>query len=173
MSRTKKALIIIISVIMAVILGLTAIGFYQMYKDYKRSTAVPVDRSEYVLQIFDLSTSSGNAFAPEEGHSTSFFFFYETLAVNSSATGGDKRIELDATERKNLEADLLAVIEAHNLHEWDGYDVHEQVMDASNGFSLRVEYADETEIKASGGFAFPDNYDEVYAAVKEVFLKYV
>ncbi len=97
---------------------------------------------------------------------------YETIYMDVPETNGYKKIKLNKAERKKLETDLLTLIEKHNLREWNGFDEHLQVMDASHSFSLRVLYKNEEQIVASGGFIFPNHYNIVFNDVKEIFVKY-
>ncbi len=131
-----------------------------------------VNRTDYVLISFNLNESSGNALSTEKGHSQTLNFSYETIYIDTPQTDGYKKIVLDETQRKDLEADLVALIHKHNLKGWDGFEEYLQVMDASNGFSLRVTYANNDEIVAKGGFVFPDNYNAVFSDAKEIFLTY-
>ncbi len=169
----KKVILLIVLVLVASLTIFVVITFRQIDEIMSEGVSEPVDRDDYVMMSFELRESSGNAMSTEPGQSQSFRFSYETIYIDTAQTNGYNKIDLDETSRKNLETDLLALIEKHNLQEWDGYDEYLEVMDASHSFSFRVEYENEDKIIASGSFMFPDNYDAVFVDVKEVFLKYV
>ncbi len=171
MSKKKIIIIIAMSIVISLII-FVAITLYQIDVIMNTGVNETVNRDGYTLMSFQLAESSGNALSTEEGGGQSMYLSYETVYIDTPETEGRKEIELDETERKNLETDLLALIEKHNLREWDGYDEHLEVMDASHGFSFRVLYENEDEIVASGGFMFPDNYGIVFEDVKEVFVKH-
>ncbi len=162
-------ILIIIASTFVAILGMVLIGSYLLEKD---KSTVPINRDDYILFSFELTASSGNAFAPEENKSYSFYFYNEKLSVNVPEMRESKKKELNETERKNLETDLLNLIENHGLAEWNGYDEFLPVTDASNGFSLRIKYKNDEEIIANGSFMFPDNYGEVFDDIEETFAKY-
>ncbi len=171
--NVKKVIIIVLLLLLAALAVFIAVNLYQIDVIMNTGVSEPVNRDDYVIMSYQLRESSGNAMSTENGSSQSFYLNYETIYIDTAETGGYKKIKLDEATRKSLESDLLALIETHNLKEWNGFDEHLQVMDASNGFSFSLLYENEEEIKASGGFAFPDNYGDVFVATKEVFLKYV
>ncbi len=168
----KKVIAIVSLLILVAIIVFVAVNLYQIEVIMNEGVAEPVNRDDYTIMSFELLESSGNAMSTEKNNSQSMRLNFETVYIDVPETDGYKKIKLDEETRKSLESDLLALIESHNLKEWDGFDEHLQVMDASNGFSFNLLYANDEELKASGGFAFPDNYGEVFAATKEVFLKY-
>ncbi len=172
MKKMRKLFMWILITIGIVFVALLSLGIVLMYLEEKEAEKVPVNREDYILYSFDLTASSGNAFAPEENKSYSFYFYNEKLSVNVPEMRESKKIELNETERKNLETDLLNLIENHGLAEWNGYDEFLPVTDASNGFSLRIKYKNEEEIIANGSFMFPDNYGEVFDDIEETFAKY-
>ncbi len=169
----KTVVIFLVLLVLVAAVIFVVITFRQIDEIMSAGESAPVNRDDYTLMSFDISESSGNAMSTDEGYSQSFRLSFETAYIDAPETDGYIKIKLDETQRKNLEADLLALIEKHNLQEWNGFDEHLQVMDASNGFSFRVEYENEDEIVASGGFMFPDNYIIVFKDIKAVFLKYV
>ncbi len=166
--------IVIIAVVTIVVIAIifVAINLYQIDVIMNTGVSEKVNRDDYTLMSFEIRESNGNALSTEPGSSQSFNFSYETVYIDTAETNGYKKIKLDETKRKNLESDLLLLIEKHKLQEWNGFDEHLEVMDASNGFSFRVMYENEDEIIASGGFMFPDNYGEAFYDIKEVFLNY-
>ncbi len=168
----KKIVLIAVLIIIVIAVIFIAITFHQIDVIMSAGESEMPNRDDYILFSFEIRESSANALSTDEGHSQSFNFSFETMYIDSPETDGYKKIKLDETQRKNLETELLALIQTHNLQEWDGFDEHLQVMDASNGFSFNVLYENEDEIKASGGFMFPDNYIIVFKDIKEVFLKY-
>ncbi len=160
---------------LAIITTLTivvVVTLYQIDVIMSVGTTETVNRDDYTLMSFDISESSGNSLSTDESKSQSMHLSFETIYIELPETDGYKKIELDEEKRENLEADLLAMIEKHNLKEWNGFDEHLQVMDEVYGFSLKVTYKNGDEIIASGGFIFPDNYSNVFADLKEVFIKY-
>ncbi len=169
----KKMIIIIVLALLVGLAVFVVVTYRQIDEIMSEGMSEPVDRGDYIIMSFELRESSGNAMSSEPGQSETLRFSYETIYIDTAETNGYNKIDLDEATRKNLEAELLALIEKHNLHEWDGYDEHLEVMDASHSFSLRVEYENEDKIVASGSFMFPDNYGAVFVDVKEVFLKYV
>ncbi len=168
----KKVIAIVVILILVAIIVFVAVNLYQIEVIMNEGVAEPVNRDDYTLMSFELSESSGNAMSTEKNNSQSMRLSFETVYIDVPETDGYKKIALDEEKRKNLEAELLALIEKHNLKEWDGFNEHLQVMDASNGFSFHVLYENEEKIVASGGFMFPDNYIAVFKDIKEVFVKY-
>ncbi len=168
----KKVVIIFVLAIVVIVAILVAITLHQIDVIMNTGVSEPVNRDDYTLMSFELRESSGNAMSTEDSNSQSMYLSFETIYIDAPQTDGYKKIKLDEEERKNLEADLLALIEKHSLKEWDGFDEHLQVMDASNGFSFNVVYENNDKIVASGGFMFPDNYGVVFNDVKETFIKY-
>ncbi len=166
----KKMILIVVLSIVAMVAAVIAL--YQTDAIPHTGTGETVNRDTYTLLSFDLRESSKNALSTEKGKSQSMHLSYETIYLDVPETGGYKKIKLDETARKKLETDLLTLIEKHRLREWNGFDEHLQVMDASNSFSLRVSYKNEDKIVASGGFVFPDHYNMVFHDVRTVFVRH-
>ncbi len=155
--------LVIINIVLAVVL---LILFYNRFNLPKE------DEGDFEKQIttFDFSRSIGNAMAEGSSSSSSYMFFSNKLYIRTP----DKtnKIELSNSEYLELEAEILALVEKHNLHEWNGYDEYLEVLDDSNGFDLRIIYADGKEIVASGSHMFPDNFSEVFKDIGDIFENY-
>ncbi len=171
MSRKKVAGIVLVALLVIAVVVIS-ITYYQIDVIMSEGETDMVNRDNYILMSFELRESSGNAMVEGDSYSQSFRLSFESIYIDTPQTDGYKRISLDEINRKNLEAELLVLIEKHSLQEWNGFDEYLEVMDASGGFSFNVTYKDESEIVASGGFMYPDNYDVVFSEAKEIFLKY-
>ena len=70
------------------------------------------------------------------------------------------------------EADgLAALLDAHDLWSWNGFDkVDKRVLDGT-GFDLNIRFADGKELTASGSNAFPKGYNEAKASIKAFFVQ--
>ncbi len=131
------------------------------------------NRTGCKIKNFTLTESSGNAMA-DDGDSRNFRFSLigDSVIVEMPRSEDSKNRAISGAERVNLENDLIDLIETYSIKEWDGYDEVLQVMDASHSFRLMVEYKNHKKINAKGFFMFPDNYNDVFQAVKAVFKKY-
>ncbi len=155
--------LIIINIVLAVVL---------LMLFYNRFNAPKENEVDFEKQIttFDFSRSIGNALAEGSSSSSSYMFFSNKLYITTPDKS--RKTELSASEYLELEAKVLALVEKHNLYEWNGYDEYLEVYDDSNGFNLRIIYSNGNEIIASGSHMFPDNFSEVFEGVRDIFENY-
>ena len=107
-------------------------------------------------------------------HSDSIY----TLSIQKTEQGWRAELDLLAGNRLHIlpvsqaEADALAaLLDAHDLWSWAGFDkVDKRVLDGT-GFDLNIRFADGKKLIASGSNAFPKGYNEAKEAIKAFFIQ--
>ncbi len=168
MVSKKRVILLIVTLFIITAICFVVIKVYQDTPEEHQVT----NYDEYIINIFDFDAGYSNMLSEEPGVSITYALIYDSMYMENSITNGYEEINISAENRENLEAELISLIDTHNLVKWHGYDEYLEVMDASDGFSFRVEYKNGDEIIANGSFMYPDNYDEVKSDIKEIFDKY-
>lgn len=75
----------------------------------------------------------------------------------------DTAIESDALER------LGELAGTHHLLRWDGFDKNKKHASDGSSFTLSLTLSDGTAVSAHGNNAFPENYADVYAAIRALY----
>jgi hypothetical protein len=80
---------------------------------------------------------------------------------------GEREYSLPMAEEEVRE--LAALVEAHRLAAWNGFDKADPNALDGTGFELRIRYEDGQEVRASGSNAFPEGYKAAHEAVLNFF----
>lgn len=83
---------------------------------------------------------------------------------NGVALAVNKEIDSDYLKK------LSDLINDNKLYEWDGFDRSDKDILDGYGFTLEVNYNDNTSLKANGYMKYPKNYNEIHPILSE-FLK--
>ena len=84
---------------------------------------------------------------------------------------GYESYKLPADEK--LLQDLAAVIEAHSLRDWDGFNESDSLVMDGCGFSMEIDFADGSGVHAHGNNSFPGGFDEAKEAIDKIFRSYL
>jgi len=74
---------------------------------------------------------------------------------------------------KELLNKLSEIIDVHTLREWDGFNEYDSMVMDGSGFSLEVDFADGSSIRAHGNNSFPGGFSEAKRAIDELFNGYM
>lgn len=74
---------------------------------------------------------------------------------------------------KELLNKLSEIIDVHALREWDGFNESDSMVMDGSGFSLEVDFADGSSIRAHGNNSFPGGFSEAKRAIDELFHAYL
>lgn len=80
---------------------------------------------------------------------------------------GEREYSLKMTDEE-AEA-LAALVRAHQLTGWNGFDKTERRALDGTGFELRIGYEDGQAVRASGSNAFPAGYNAAHEAILDFF----
>lgn len=111
------------------------------------------------------------------GTSTDRFYSYEvTKSGNEYVFRFRPFCEEDEQSAAMREEDvhaLIKIINRHRLWKWHGFLKSDPLMMDGTSFSLRVAFADDTVIEASGSNRFPSGYSAACAELDRLFSKYI
>lgn len=113
------------------------------------------------------------------GSSTSEMYSYEIeddkesggTVVNYEFNNGFETYTLPADGE--LMQQLFAVVDDHNLRNWNGFDKSNSLVMDGSGFYLRIDFSDGTQIMGRGSNSFPDGYGEAVDAIDVLFLDHL
>ncbi len=157
-----------------IIIGIVLILLIIAVLIFINNSKITPNEDGHIITNFCLSESSSNAMAVGGDDKNYYFSIYkDTLEIETPELGGKITVELDKTERGNLEQELLMLIDKYSIKKWNGYDEWIDTLDDYHSFSLNIKYANEKEINAYGDHIFPDDYRNFFNDVKSIFSKYI
>lgn len=112
------------------------------------------------------------SFSYDYGSFTEGYYKYSITVENDKVLFSAKGLNgINMNINKEIDASYLdnlsEIINDKEIYKWDGFDEKDNSILDGYSFSLKVEYADETTLKADGYMRYPNNYDEGHKKILE------
>ena len=98
-----------------------------------------------------------------------YTFYRDEIGVHLTAemNCGWEKLEIDLDDE--VMDQLETIVYEHRMYSWDGFSkTNSNVMDGE-GFSLYIDFMDDTRISAHGSNAFPEGYGDAESAFNKIF----
>lgn len=108
-----------------------------------------------------------NGSSAYDGYNYTFYRDEEGVHLTAELNCGWEKLDVDLDDETM--AQLETIVFEHRMHNWDGFSKTDSNIMDGEGFSLYIDFMDNTRISAHGSNAFPKGYGDAESAFNEIF----
>lgn len=102
-----------------------------------------------------------------DGYNYTFYQDEEGVHLTAEMNCGWEKLEVDLNDE--IMDQLETIVHEHQMHDWDGFNKTDSNVMDGEGFSLYIDFMDNTRIAAHGSNVFPEGYDDAEGLFNDLF----